>query len=475
MSNIRSKTVSGMFWGNVEKFSMQGVQFVLNIIMARLLSPHEFGLIAMLSVFMYISQVFIDGGFSTALIRSKNNSEIDFSTVFFINLAISIFFYILFFSFAPFIASFYNQPELCLITRVYTFNLIINSLVAINKVKLIIAVDFKTQSKISILAIVISGVIGIWVALYGFGVWALVIQMMLNAVLNVFFSFYYVRWFPKKAFSMNSFHRLFSFGSKLLGASLITSLYDQIYKLVIGKLFSSGQLGIYTQAEQLASFSSHNMSAVFQKVSLPILSQLQDNQDELLIYLRKIVKISAFIVFPLVMGMVGIAKPLIEVLLTAKWSGCVIYLQILSFAVLFDCVIAVNLNSLNAKGRSDLVLRLEVIKKTIAIIILLISLPWGVLGVCIGRVIYSLIAFYLNTYYTGKLFNYGFINQVKDISPYLALSVLMAILGLYITYSIDSSVIAFVSILLICPLFYLGLSSLFKLYSYLELLKIVSH
>lgn len=374
MDDLRSKATKGVFWSAVERYSVQGVQFLLQLVIARILSPHDYGLIGMLTIFMALSQVFIDGGFSNALIQKKDRDENDYSTVFHINLGISLVAYILLFLGAPYIASFYNQPLLTSITRVYSLNLIINSLVAVNKVKLIIAIDFKTQSKISLSAAIISGVAGIVCAYMGLGVWALVVQMMLNSMLNVILSFYFVSWFPKLIFSTKSFKRLFKFGSKLLIASIISSIYSNIYNLVIGKRFPASTLGLYTRGQQFAFFAGTNVSGILQRVSFPILSEIQDDDKRLVSAYKKYIGISTWAAFPLILGLCGVAKPLIFVLLTEKWASCVPFLQILCFAVLWDCVTLVNLNLLYVKGRSDWVLKLEIVKKTIAFSILVFSM-----------------------------------------------------------------------------------------------------
>ena len=328
-NDLKDKTVRGVAWSFVERFSVQGVTFALELIIARLVGPENFGLIAMLAIFMSVSQVFIDGGFSSALIQRQERSEADFSTVFYINIAISLVLYAALFVGAPAIARFFNQPILEPVTRVYSLNLVINSLVAVNKTKLTIAVDFKTQSKISFFSALLSGLFGVSLALMGWGVWALVWQTLVSAVLNVLISFYYVRWFPRAPFSTLSFHRLFAFGSKLLVANLISALYAKIYDLVVGKKFSSGLLGLYSRADKFNQFASSNISGILQRVSFPVLSEIQDDDARLLGAYRQYLQMSALVVFPLIMGLCGIARPLIQLLLGQEWMGCVPLMQIL--------------------------------------------------------------------------------------------------------------------------------------------------
>ena len=473
MSDLRTTALRGVIWSAVERFSVQGVQFVIQLVMARLLLPSDYGLIGMLAIFMSLSQVFIDGGFSNALIQKKDRTEADYTTVFYINLFISILIYFILFLIAPWIADFYDQPLLSSITRVYSINLIINSLVAVNKVKLTVALDFKTQSKIYFVAAGLSGIVGIVCAYKGLAVWSLVIQILLNSLLNVLLSFYYVRWFPKLFFSKESFYSLFSFGSKLLIASIISSVYSNIYNLVIGKKFDSSSLGFYTRANQFVTFASINISSILQRVSFPVLSEIQDDDMRLLNAYKKYIQISTWAIFPVILGLCGVAEPLVRVLLTDKWIDCVPLIQILSFAYIWDCVISVNLNLLYVKGRSDLVLKLEFKKKAIAFIILFITLLFDLYVICVGQVIYTIIALFLNTYYTKRLFNYGLTAQLKDILPQFILSLFMLFISLLLVELIPNSMLSLVSSILLCIFFYLVGSYMLRLTPFLEIVKMV--
>lgn len=273
VENLKQKTISGVIWSAIERFSLQGIQFSINIIMARLLLPSDYGIIAMLGIFLQISQSFVDSGFTNALIQKNDRTDIDFSTVFYFNISIAIFFYIVIFITAPFIADFYRMPVLVDVARVVGLTLIINSLSAIHKTKMTIDVDFKTQSKISLLAVLISGIVGIYMAYSGYGIWALVCQSLLNATLLTILFYYFSHWFPLFVFSINSFKQLFSFGSKLLISGLIHTIYHNLYSIVIGRRFSAVDLGYYTRAEQFAVFPSANLNAIISRVTFPILSR----------------------------------------------------------------------------------------------------------------------------------------------------------------------------------------------------------
>ncbi len=465
---LKSLTYTGVIWSFIERFSYQLIQFVISIIMARILDPGDYGLIGLLAIFMALSQVFIDGGFSSALIQSKENTDKDFATVFYINLAISILLYGLLFVSAPAIASFYHQPSLKQITRVYATTLIISSLSAVHSTKLVINVDFKTQSIISVSSAIISGCIGIFLAIKGFGVWALVFQSIVGTSIGCLMKYLLVRWIPKSGFSKSSFNRLFSFGSKLLIAQIISTIYDNIYSLFIGKRFSTRTLGFYTRGNQFNNLVSVNISDIMNRVSFPVLSRVQDDNTRLLEIYSKYIKMSVFIMFPMVLGLCGVAKPLITFLLTEKWLPCVPLLQILCFAFLFNGVTKINLNLLYVKGRSDLVLRLEIIKKCIGFTILVITVFFDIKIVCFGQVIYSWVALFLNTLYTKRILGFGFYEQIKSIIPYLSLSLIVLAESLAISSFVEPSWLSLIISLVVCSATYLGLSKYFSLYAFGE-------
>lgn len=471
-NNLKKKTTKGIFWSFFERFSTQGVAFIVTLVMARLLSPGDYGLVGMLTIFMSLAQVFIDGGFSSALIQYKDRTEEDFSTVFYINFGISVVMYSCLALSAPLIADFYNQPLLEDIIIVYTMVLVINSLAAVNKTILVINIDFKTQSKISLLSSSCSGVIGILAAMAGKGVWALVIQQMVSACLNVITSFYFVRWYPKLVFSLKSFKTLFGFGSKLLIATIISNVYSNLYFLVIGKKFSAIQLGYYTQADKFVQLVSSNITGILTRVSFPVLSKIQKDDDRLLRVYEKYIQFTAFVMFPLIMGLCGIAKPLILILLTEKWMESVLLIQILCIANLFNGIAMINLNLLYVKGRSDLVLRLEIIKKSVAFSILFITIFFDMITICIGIMVYGFIGFYLNTLYTKRLLHYPFVAQIRIIFPYLFNSVIMLVIALTICEAISNSYVAFAACLIACPIIYIGLCKILQLYACQELTSI---
>lgn len=472
-ASLKGKAVKGVLWNAINTYANQGLAFVVGIVLARLLSPSDYGLVGMTGIFFAISGVFIDSGFGSALVQKKDRNEDDYCTVFYVNLTASIFFYIILFIIAPYIAAFFEQPLLRDLTRVSALTLIINALVSTSRNKLYVAVDFKTTTKISITTTIIAGIIAMYCAYSGYGVWTFVIQGLVSAAISAILVFYFVKWIPKRKFSIASFKRLFGYGSKILVASLITVIYDNIYNFIIGKKFSAASLGLYTRGNQYASFAGLTTASVLQSVAFPILSEVQDDLPRLLKAYQRYIKMVAFFVFPFLMLLCGIAKPFVIFLITEKWLSCVVFLQILCFAFLWDGIVRINLNLLYVTGRSDLVLKLEVMKKSIAFTILFISIFFGIIGMCVGRVVYALIAFYMNTYYTKKILNYGFWTQVKEIAPSFLISASMMAIALLISHYVTTPILSLTLSLTICPIYYLSLSYLFKISSLYELRDII--
>lgn len=390
--------------------------------MARILTPADYGLVGMLSIFIAVSQSLIDSGFSQALIRKLDRSEIDNSTVFYFNIGVGIILYFILFLTAPLIAEFYNEPQLIPITRVIGLSLVFNSLAVVQRALLTINLDFKTQAKASFVGAILSGAIGITMAYTGFGVWAIVLQQISNLTTVTILLWVLSRWKPIWTFSWKSFRELFGFGSKLLASGLLNTVFNNIYLIVIGKFFKASELGYYTRAQQFTDFASTNITGIFQRVTYPVLCTIQEDDDRLTYVYRRLLRISAFIIFPLMMGLAAVAKPMVTSFLTEKWLSTAVLIQILCFSQMWYPVHAINLNLLQVKGRSDLFLRLEIIKKIFCIVTLCVSLPFGLKAMCwsmIGNSIFSLI---INTHYTGKLIHLGFIKQLKDLIPTLLLS-----------------------------------------------------
>ncbi|MDD4244393.1 MAG: MOP flippase family protein [Bacilli bacterium] len=425
--SLKQKTVSGLLWSFVDTMAGQGITFVVGIILARLLTPREFGLIGMITVFIAVSESFINSGFSSALIRKKDCSDTDFSTVFFFNLAAGILFFLLLFFSAPAISGFFNEPELTAILQVLGIVLIIDSLTLIQRTILTKRIDFKLQARISVIASIGSGVVAIAMAFYGFGVWALVAQRIVKQGLNSLFLWLWNRWKPLLVFSVKSFKELFGFGSKLLLSGLIDTIYRNVYYLIIGKYFSAQELGFYTKADEFKRLPSQNLNTIIGRVSYPVLSTLQDDIPRLRNNYQKLIRSVMFITFILMLGMAAVAEPMIHTLIGAKWEPAIIYLQMLCFVGMMYPLHALNLNMLQVQGRSDLFLKLEVIKKIIAIPTIVIGVFFGIKMMIAGMMVNTLIAYYLNSYWSGKKIGYSFTQQVKDILPSFFLALTMGV------------------------------------------------
>ncbi len=422
--SLKHKTFRGTIWSVVERFSVQGVSFLVMIIMARILTPDDYGLVGMLTVFIAVSQSLVDSGFSQALIRKQDRSELDNSTVFFFNIGVGIIIYLILFFSAPLIASFYKESILTPLTRLISLSVLINSFVVVQRALFIIKIDFKTQAKASLSASVISGVVGVLMAYTGFGVWAIVWYQLTNLAVNVGLLWLFSKWRPKWLYSWRSFRELFGFGSKLALSGIISTIYDNVYLIVIGKVFSASDLGYYTRAHQFANFPSSNVTSIIQRVTFPLLCTIQNDDDRLRDVYRRFLRLSAFVIFPLMIGLAAVAHPLIILVLTKKWAFSVILLQIICLNMMWYPVHAINLNLLQVKGRSDLFLKLEIWKKLMGVGILCVTVPMGLVAICWGALISSIIALVINTHYTGKLIQVGFFTQMQDLIPILIYSFL---------------------------------------------------
>ncbi|MBW9199913.1 lipopolysaccharide biosynthesis protein [Bacteroidales bacterium SW299] len=427
MSTLKEKTVKGVIWSSIDRFSTQGIQFVFSILIARLLLPSDYGVVAMLSIFMAVSQTFIDSGFGTALIRKIDRTETDFSTVFYFNIIVGFFFYAILWLVSPYIAAFYNIPLLEDVTRVIALSFVFSSFSGIQGAKLAIDIDFKTNAKISLTVTLLTGFAGLWMAYRGYGVWALAIQQVFSSFLRTVLLWAFVRWMPKLVFSWRSFREMFSFGSRLLASALLNTIYNNVYTLIIGKVFSSSALGLYSRASSLAQYPSSNITNVLQGVTFPVLSAIQNEPERLANAYKRFLRLAAFIVFPLMTGLAAVADPLIRIVLTDKWEGAIYLLQIVCFSMMWYPVHAINLNLLQVKGRSDFFLKLEIIKKIQGVIILCVTVPMGIVAMCYGSVVSSLISLIYNAYYTQKLIGYGYIAQMKDLLHILVHALIMSI------------------------------------------------
>lgn len=471
--SLKKTALKGTVWSTIERFSVQGVTFVVMIIMARLLDPTDYGLVGMLTIFIAISQALVDSGFSQALIRKQKRTQTDNSTVFYFNIAVGLILYLILFFAAPAIARFYSQPLLVPLTRVIGLSVLINSFVVVQRALFTVQIDFKTQAKASMSAALVSGAVGIYMAYTGFGVWSIAAQQIVNLLVNVSLLWVMSSWRPSWAYSWKSFREFFSFGSRLAASSILDCIYNNLYLIVIGKVFNASDLGYYTRANQFASFPSSNLTGILQRVTFPVLCKIQNDDQHLRDIYIKFLRIAAFVIFPLMISLAAIAKPLVLVLLNQKWEFAAVLLQILCLSMMWFPIHAINLNLLQVKGRSDLFLRLEVIKKGVGVAILCATIPFGLIVMCWGLVLYSLLALIINTHFTGKLINVGFFRQMGDIFPILLYSLVMGAAEWGVSLLIPGNLLKVVVGMTVGVLTYLLLAKLSKSKDLQELLTLL--
>lgn len=460
--SLQKKTVSGLFWTFSQKFSLEIFAFIQGIVLARLLVPSDYGLIAMTQIFFAVSWCFIDSGFTSALTREKKRKDIDYSTVYVTNVCLTFFFASVLFGCSTLIADFYNEPILSDIVRANAVLLVLNSFNAVQGTRMTINLQFKELGIINIICNIPIGIITIILAFMGFGVWSLIYPNFLMPFLRFALYRHYQHWFPGYKFSWRIWRKHFRFGSNLLISSLIDTIWKNLYPIIIGKKFSASQLGYYSKAGSYAYLPSKTLQGMLGQVTFPILCSIQDDDTRLQNVYRRLIRVSCFITFPTLFGLAALAEPFIYLLITEKWAASIPYLQVLCLAAMWYPVHALNLNLLKVKGRSDLFLKLEIIKKGLALIIVFITAPFGVLYMCIGSVVLSFIALFINTYYTGKLINVGFMTQMKDVFPTFIYSLLMGLLIIGITYYIPNMWGKLVVGLIMGTVFYWGISTMMQ-------------
>lgn len=453
---LRQKTKKALYWKFAEQFSNYGVQFIIGIIMARLLSPSDYGITALPAVFIAIAGIFTSAGFSDALVRKPELKEDDLSTTFLYSLGVGILCYVILFFASPWIAEFYNTPVLKPLMRVTALTFIIAPIGVPQSVLLKRKLNFKTPAKISVVVKILSGGVGIILAYNGYGVWALVLSGLFATVAGLIITLSVVRWYPKTGWSKESFTYLWRFGNKMMASALLDTLYRNITPVIIGKFFSTADLGVYNRAQQYAAMPSQQVHAVVREVSFPVLSKFQNDKEKLIGQYRKMISVSAFVIFPLMMLLSALARPLILTMITAKWEDCVVLLQLICFSMMWYPVNALNLNILMICGRTDLCLRLEIIKKIWGLLILCCSLPFGLVAFCSAGIVSSIVSVYINTWYTGKVYGFGFKEQMKDLLPIIALGFLMFVSVLGVTYLLNNMLLQLLFGAITGAIIYLG-------------------
>lgn len=426
-SSSKNKIISSLVWKFFERGGTQAIQFVVQIVLARLLLPEVYGTVALVSVFITLAQVFVQSGLGTALIQKKDADNLDFSSVFYVSLAMATVLYAILFIAAPYIAGFYHDEKLSSVLRTLGLILLFGAVNSIQNAYVSRHMMFKELFKRSIGALLISGIAGIAAAYAGLGVWALAIQQLVNQASITVIMWFTVKWRPTYAFSFERVKMLFSFGWKLLLSSLIDTLYRDLRTLIIGRIYTPATLGFYNRGQQFPQLIVSNVNGSIQSVMLPALSVHQDDKAKVKAMMRRAIVTSSFIIFPMMVGMAAVAEPLVKVLLTEKWLPAVPFLQIFCFSYMLWPIHTANLQAINAMGRSDIFLKLEVIKKIIGLVVLSVSVPVGVVAIALGGVVSGIISSFINAWPNRQLLDYSYAEQIKDILPSLGTSLLMGI------------------------------------------------
>ncbi|MHA2769955.1 lipopolysaccharide biosynthesis protein [Vibrio harveyi] len=462
MQHNKKQIKSGFLWSAIDSFGNQALSLGISLTLANQLGPSAYGLVAMLTIFIAIAGVFVNSGFNSALIRKTDRNERDYATTFYFSLGMSLVCYLLLFIVSPFIAQFYAQPELTLLTRVIAIAIVIDTLAIIPRTKLSVALDFKSQAKANLAALLASGSVGLYMAFNEYGVWSLVGQQLTKAIISVITLNILSPWKPVEAFCQKTFKELFGFGSKLLASGLLDTIYNNLYGLIIGKQFSAAQLGIYNQANTLSSMPATTITGVIQRVTYPMLSQMQGDVKKLDDAYLFTLQMAAALIFPVLLGVSIIAEPLINLILGSNWQQSATLISILTLGMAFYPIHAINLNLLQVKGRSDLFLKLEIIKKIITTVVLIVTVPLGVVAMCIGMVVTSILALFVNTYYTGKLSSISQIKQLMALLPIAIFTIIAATLGYLVGAQMYNDVVTIISSLVVALVCYVGLMFTFK-------------
>ena len=415
--SLKNKTVRGVGWSAADAFLGQGVTFLVGIVLARILSPAEYGLIGICLIFTTVLSGIVDSGFPRALIRKKETTNADYNTMFITNMAMSLLMYALLWLIAPAIANFFERPELTILTRATGLILIFQALSITQATILTKRIDFKTRTKASVVAATVSGLVGIGMAYTGFGVWSLVGQQLTNKLLYSICLWVLNRWWPNGEFSRDSFLYMWSFGWKIMLSGLLNNIWNQLYQVVVGKFYTPATLGQYTKSREYANILSANFTSIIQRVTYPVLSQVQDDKVRMIAAYRHIIKLSMFITANSLLFLGAVAEPFIYCLIGPKWEEAATYLPLICISMSLYPLHSINLNMLQVQGRSDLFLYLEIIKKFISIGPLFLGIYVGIYWMLVGSIVIGIISFFLNSYYTGRSLGYSSMKQLRDVAP----------------------------------------------------------
>ena len=472
--SLKDKTVKGVGWSAIDNIVQTGVTFVVSIVLARLLTPDDYGLIGIVAIFTTVCTALINGGFTTALIRTKDATDDDYNTAFICNLCISITLYLIIYFCSPLIAAFFKRTELISLTRVSSLGMIIGALAMVQQTRLTKRIDFKSQTKITLIASVTSGIVGIVMALLGFGVWSLVAQQLVMHSIRTVLLWIVNKWIPRLRFSSKSFHELFGFGWKMMVSRVLDTVWLELYQVVVGKFYSPATLGQYTRSKQFSKLLSQNLTQVIQRVTYPVLSNIQDDKERMVSAYRRIIKTTMFITAISMFFLGAISEPLLYCLIGPKWHEAATFLPLICISGSFYPLHAINLNMLQVQGRSDLFLGLEIVKKIIALGPLAIGVFIGIMPMLYTNILTGIIAYFLNSHYSGKFLGYSSWMQIKDIAPSYGVAVLIALSVFFLRYLPFSYWIILPFQMFVGGIMFFFLCRVSNMKEYKELSKIVS-
>ena len=467
--SLKNKTVKGLGWSALDNAARYGMQFMIGIVLARLLSPDDYGLLGLVGIVTVVCTALVNGGFTTALIRKKDVTDDDYNTVFICNLGMSLLLYGVTFLCAPLIADFFSREELTPLVRVTSLGLIIGALSMVQQTRLTKRIDFKTQTKITLVATAVSGVVGIGMALMGFGVWALVGQQLTSQTISTILLYIYNRWLPCWRFSIESFHELFGFGWKMMVSALLDAVWKELNQVVVGKFYNPATLGQYTRAKHYAQLFSKNLTAVMERVTYPVLSSIQDDKERMVSVYRRMIRTSMFITTVAMFTLGAVSEPLIYCMIGPKWHEASTYLPLICITYSLYPLHAINLNMLQVQGRSDLFLGLEVIKKIITLAPLFIGAFIGIMPMLLTNIVIGIIAFFLNSHYSGRLLGYSSWMQLRDIAPSYALAIAIALSVWFLKYLPLSYWIVLPMQITVGAAVFFSICELFKMNEYKEI------
>lgn len=471
--SLKNKTIKGVGWSAADALLGQGVTFIVGLVLARLLSPDEYGLIGICLIFTTVLNGIVDSGFSNALIRKKDVTDEDYNTMFTTNMAISIVLYVLLFISAPFVSDFFHRVELIALVRVTGLILFFNALSITQVTILTKNIDFKTKTKASLVSAIISGVIGIAMAFMGYGVWSLVAQQLSKQLLYTLCLWVLSKWWPRFTFYKDSFKYMWGFGWKLLASGILNNVWNQLYQVVIGRCYTSSTLGHYTRANEYASIFSSNLTLIVQRVSYPVLAEIQDDKERMVQGYRKVIKVTMFVTAVCMISLGAVSEPLIYTLIGTKWHEAATYLPLICISMSLYPLHAINLNILQVLGRSDIFLYLEILKKIVGIVPIVIGIFCGIYYMLLVSILTGVISLYLNTWYTGKTLNYSFWKQLRDITPSYFTALVIALAVYFLKYLSLPYYIVLMLQIIVGIVACITISEIFKFNEYKELKTIV--